>query len=171
MGYQLAHAAYAWCQIVTPRELNALVYMALCAMDDSPRPSYFGGHGSLALRLLGRDLDPDSETYDLDRHAIARAVSGLLRSGAISYRRKAGAGTPPEYWLHLNSLPLPVDKRVQKVVDITTRRQQRHPTTGAESAPLTGAESAPLTGAESAPLTGAESAPHTQQEIRRHDSR
>lgn len=75
------------------REMRALAFMAVNGMDDAEPPVYFGGWEALAVAL---GADPFGNTESA-RKTATRAISGLLKAGAIVSTGRAGAGVRAEY--------------------------------------------------------------------------
>lgn len=86
MGASNVAAAYGrWAGKVPPLSMVLLTYMALISVDADKEPWYSQGHQALAELALGR---PTPITV-ADLRAVERAITPLLRAGAIVPNRRA----------------------------------------------------------------------------------
>lgn len=87
------------------KAMRVLVYMANVARDDDPAPWFGLGHAALAEHALGRDADADGEVGATDLRAVRRAITTLMKVGAITVTRKPNGRRPDHktvrYRLHL----------------------------------------------------------------------
>lgn len=95
MGAGLVKAAYYALAAAGASHAAArvFVYMANTALDDDPRPSYFGGRDALA-EALGTDHD------EAGHRAVARIVQKLTGLGLIVAQGHQGPRRPARYLLH-----------------------------------------------------------------------
>lgn len=93
------------------KAMRLLVFMANVARDDDPRPWFGMGHAALAEHALGRDTE-DGEVGASDLRAVRRAVTTLLKVGAITVDRPPNGRRADHktvrYRLHL-TVPVVVD--------------------------------------------------------------
>lgn len=109
MGAQLVAAVLANWTHVSDIEFRILVRMALTALDhpkgDKPAALYFGGRDALALALRRPFPTGDDEASEKARQNIyrdvRRAVTSLIKQGAIECVGEARAGRRAEYRLLL----------------------------------------------------------------------
>lgn len=86
MGASHIASAYTrWAGRVPPLSMVLLTYMALVAKDANSEPWYSQGHQALAELALGRP----APLTTADLRAVERAITPLLRAGAIVPNRRA----------------------------------------------------------------------------------
>jgi hypothetical protein len=86
MGIKNVLAAFAmWAGKVPQTSFTLLSYMAATSMDTDAEPWFSRGHEHLAIHALGRP----AEVERADVKAVERAISPLLRAGAIDTIRRA----------------------------------------------------------------------------------
>lgn len=103
MGASNAIAAYTvYAGKVPATAMQVLVYMALVSRDADAQPWYSQGHRALAEHALGR-AEPD----EADVRAVGRAMTALLRAGAVSVVRRGAVRvdgpSTAKYRLHLHT--------------------------------------------------------------------
>lgn len=103
MGASNVAAAYTvYAGKVPATAMVVLVYMALVSKDADAEPWYSQGHRALAEHALGRP-EPD----EADVRAVGRAMTALLRAGAVSTVRRGAVRvdgpSTAKYRLHLRT--------------------------------------------------------------------
>lgn len=98
MGVRNASAVYVWWPHLTHRDHRLLVRMALSALDDGQPPVYFGGWQFLA-ESLGLDVKGNPNNA---KEAVRRALSRLVKAGAVVSSGHARTGRRAEYALTLH---------------------------------------------------------------------
>jgi hypothetical protein len=76
---------------------RVLTQMAVVALDRDTPPTYWVGRDPL-VRVLGRGEKPSEADYQ----ALKRAVSRLLKEGAVAVDKPSGPGHAARYSLHLD---------------------------------------------------------------------
>lgn len=104
MGARLVAATYAYWSHLPDRPFRALVYMALVSRDDDKHPLFFGGRGSIAVALGGRDDESG-------RQSVKRCMRALVEAGAVTRHYTGHAGKRSEYRINVKKGPvdIPVD--------------------------------------------------------------
>lgn len=98
MGASNVVAAYAyWRGGLSHRDLHALVFMAVTALDSDRPPVYYGGWEAVA-QALGLDLEGNRASA---KRTTAKALTALTEAGAITSSGTARAGVRAEYALNL----------------------------------------------------------------------
>lgn len=127
MGAHNALAAYRlYAGKIPPTALNLLVYMATVSLDKDAEPSWWEGHETLAIRVLGYP-EPVGKA---GKGAVERAVKSLLDGGAITTTRHAsghaGRVTTVRYRLWLES-PAPEGMRQREKRRLQGKRPVDNP--------------------------------------------
>lgn len=98
MGASNVIAAYTyWRGRLSHRDLHALVFMAVTALDSDRPPVYYGGWEAVA-RALGLDLEGNPASA---KRTTVKALTALTEAGAITSSGTARAGIRAEYALNL----------------------------------------------------------------------
>ncbi|GAA3684034.1 hypothetical protein [Micrococcus yunnanensis] len=98
MGASNVIAAYTyWRDRLSHRDLHALVFMAVTALDSDRPPVYYGGWEAVA-RALGLDLEGNPASA---KRTTVKALTALTEAGAITSSGTARAGIRAEYALNL----------------------------------------------------------------------
>lgn len=98
MGASNVVAAYTyWRGRLSHRDLHALVFMAVTALDSDRPPVYYGGWEAVA-QALGLDLEGNRASA---KRTTVKALTALTEVGAITSSGMARAGVRAEYALNL----------------------------------------------------------------------
>lgn len=136
MGAQLAVAAMNpyWTQRLTPNARLVLVHMALTARDKAGGAQsggeYWAGQESLILALRGDIPTPGTNDYLAAQRQAERAISDLVKAGAICRLVKSGNGRRAIYRLTLADYRQPqldvVNGTDQPVDNLVHTARNRH---------------------------------------------
>ena len=98
MGASNVVAAYTyWRARLSHRDLHALVFMAVTALDSDRPPVYYGGWEAVA-QALGLDLEGNRASA---KRTTVKALTALTEAGAVTSSGTARAGVRAEYALNL----------------------------------------------------------------------
>ncbi len=110
MGARLAMAALdtARRQGFDGAATRALVRMSLSALDDDPKPVYYGGWENIA-NAIGRTVDPnDPRSIRAAKEAVRVAMRPLAEAEVVEVGQRAAPGRNTRYNLHLTVQAQPV---------------------------------------------------------------
>lgn len=156
MGASNVIAAYTyWRGRLSHRDLHALVFMAVTALDSDRPPVYYGGWEAVA-RALGLDLEGNPASA---KRTTVKALTALTEAGAITSSGTARAGIRAEYALNLapgtTYVPSGRGRNVTWTARLTTARgTAMDPQVGTVVDPQRGTVVDPLQGDRGGPRRG-----------------